>query len=482
VEPLGSCQQSCQKCTWLAPRSSCIFKVTKFLNASSGTISWRVTGTKKNGTRIRKNFADRSDAIQEQADLEVEFAGGEEHRRALRTSLNLDQLLDAESAVQLVGGTSLLKLASHYLGLRARCREKGADLDQAIEFFESRYRPETNSITILNAAEEFLRTRQGLSKATSANYRTGLLLLQKTDPNKLVHTFTIADIEAALSKYRNVRSQRSFRPIFSVFFHWALRHHYTLENPCKRRDKLPKDMTQIAMLSLDESKRLLSASLTYSGGVTAAPVAIALFAGLRPSEIADLQPEDIGEKVIRVSGGKLRRKLKRSVPIPPVLARWLKRYPFDGLPAGWTYKLKQLKKATRAAKWVPDIFRHTSISFQIDRDKNEALTAFNCGTSIQMMNMHYRHSVDDEKAVAQFWRLTPEVILADEKAAVELPVQKRAAWPSKAELRKLVWAKPLTHAAREIGVSDVALRKRCVRLQIDLPPRGHWLRIQNGIA
>lgn len=69
----------------------------------------------------------------------MEFLGGQEHRKALRTSLNADQLLDAESALQLVGGMSLSTLASHYLGLRARCREKGADLDQAIAFFESRY-------------------------------------------------------------------------------------------------------------------------------------------------------------------------------------------------------------------------------------------------------------------------------------------------------------------------------------------------------
>ena len=291
------------------PKKVVHFKVTKFANSSSGTFSWRVTGTTEDGTRIRRNFANRAEALQEQADLEVEFLGGQEHRKALRTSLNADQLLDADSALQLVGGMSLSTLASHYLGLRARCREKGTDLDQAVAFFESRYHPEINSITIINAVEEFLRTRQGLSKATRANYGTGLLLLQKADPNKLVHTFTVAEIESALSKYRNVRSQRSFRLIFSVFFHWAVRHHYALENPCKRLDKLPKDMTQIAMLSLDESKRLLFASLTYSGGITAAPVAIALFAGLRPSEIADLKPDDIGEKVIRVSGGKLRRKL-----------------------------------------------------------------------------------------------------------------------------------------------------------------------------
>jgi hypothetical protein len=34
----------------------------------------------------------------------------------------------------------------------------------------------------------------------------------------------------------------------------------------------------------------------------------------------------------------------------------------------------------------------------------------------------------------------------------------------------------MVHAAKEIGVSDVALKKHCVRQGIDLPPRGYWLR------
>lgn len=68
------------------PKKLIHFKVTKFKNATSGTSSWRVTGTKKDGTRVRKNYSNRAEAVQEQADLEVEFAGGQEHRKAARTS------------------------------------------------------------------------------------------------------------------------------------------------------------------------------------------------------------------------------------------------------------------------------------------------------------------------------------------------------------------------------------------------------------
>jgi hypothetical protein len=92
------------------------------------------------------------------------------------------------------------------------------------------------------------------------------------------------------------------------------------------------------------------------------------------------------------------------------------------------------------------------------------------------MDRHYRNTVDDPTQIDQFWKLTPEAILGDRKLVVELPAKGSLEWPSKASLKELVWAKPMTHAAGEIGVSDVALRKRCVLLGIPLPPRGHWIR------
>lgn len=45
-----------------------------------------------------------------------------------------------------------------------------------------------------------------------------------------------------------------------------------------------------------------------------------------------------------------------------------------------------------------------------------------------------------------------------------------------AELTSLVWAKQLTALAAEFGVSDMAIRKRCDKRNIERPPQGYWLR------
>ncbi len=456
------------------PRQQLRFRLSRFQNRS-GTKTWRVSGTAPDGTRIRKNFTEKADAIQALAELE---GSSEEHvpdRRTIATRLSAAEVADAEAALIKSRGHSLLEIVAHYHSLQERAESRGLSLDAAVAFFERTYQHDVIEISIFNAVEEFVRTRAELTRRTRDGYRSGLMLLVKSDPQKPLRSFNVFDLERVLSQYGKTSTRRSYRRTFSVFFNWAVRHHYCLEDPCKRLDKLPKDLTEIAILSLEEVKRLLWAATHYQDGAAAAVVAIAVFAGLRPSELAELKPDDVGNERIRVTGGKLRRKLKRTVPIAPVLAAWLERFPFCGMPDGWDYKLKQLKNATKAEKWVQDILRHTSISFQTERDKNEALTAYNCGTSIKMMDLHYRNTIEDPKVVQAFWALTPDRVAAA-KPKVTLPTRKRVEWPDKPALKKLVWSKPLMHAAKDVGVSDVALKKHCVKLGIELPPMGHWVR------
>lgn len=449
------------------------FKITPYKN-TAGTESWRVTGTKTDGTRVRQNFAEKAEAIQTLADLEAEVAGYVEVSKTQRTRLSGEELASAEAAILAAAGRDVSTIVRHYLALESRARSRDINLDAALSFVESHYRSEIQTASVLTAYNEFIATRSSGSQKTKEHYESSLKLLLKPDPNKAVHDFTISEIERVLHRYKNVNSQRTYRRAFKTFFYWCVRHHYCLENPCNRLDKLPSDMSKIAALSLEESKRILYAALLLQDGAATACVAIGLFAGLRPSEIRDLKPEDILKDKIRVSGGKLRRQLKRSVPIPGALAEWLKEFPFAGLPKGWDGKMRRLKKATKARKWVQDIIRHTSITFQTERDKNEGLTAYNCGTSIAMMNRHYRDTIDDEKTVAEFWNLTPAKLRA-KPPKVELEIKRRVDWPDKKTLTKLVWQKPLIHAAKDIGVSDVALRKHCVKLCIELPRQGHWL-------
>lgn len=47
-------------------------------------------------------------------------------------------------------------------------------------------------------------------------------------------------------------------------------------------------------------------------------------------------------------------------------------------------------------------------------------------------------------------------------------------WPSAEDLRRMVWERPVMHLARDIGVSDSAVKKHCRRAGVQTPPRGYW--------
>ncbi|MES9990237.1 MAG: hypothetical protein ABW077_20250 [Candidatus Thiodiazotropha endolucinida] len=48
------------------------------------------------------------------------------------------------------------------------------------------------------------------------------------------------------------------------------------------------------------------------------------------------------------------------------------------------------------------------------------------------------------------------------------------------QLFSLIWSRPATEVAKEMGISDVAVGKLCRRLQVPKPPRGYWARVASG--
>lgn len=54
----------------------------------------------------------------------------------------------------------------------------------------------------------------------------------------------------------------------------------------------------------------------------------------------------------------------------------------------------------------------------------------------------------------------------------------RIVWPSKEELEVLVWLKPRSTLAKELGVSDKAIARRCSKFNISQPPRGYWTKLR----
>lgn len=53
-------------------------------------------------------------------------------------------------------------------------------------------------------------------------------------------------------------------------------------------------------------------------------------------------------------------------------------------------------------------------------------------------------------------------------------VNTKISWPSKEELKILLWEKATTQIAKELGVSDTAVSHYAKKLGLSKPPRGYW--------
>ncbi|QYY35405.1 hypothetical protein [Ruficoccus sp. ZRK36] len=451
------------------------FKIEDFRNAS-GNISYRVAGYRPDGERIRKNFRYKADAIEFRARMERECEEGKFDRHLTRTKLTPEQIADAETALSHNPNRTLTEQVLELQALNERITKvSDVGLENAVAFFERHYRPEISSIGIYQSAEKFLASRVGRSPQTINYYRKCLQLLYQGDPNKTVHAFTTRNISTILSAYEHIGSQRSYRRGLNAFFNWAVRAKYCLENPCDHLEALPRQKRNVVILQLEEVRQLLRAAQSYREGELAASVAIMLFAGLRPSELADLKVSDIRTGNLIIYGGKMEGKIKRRVTIVPALEAWLEQFPFTGIPKNWYKKMGTLKDAVQPQEWVSDILRHTSISYQIERDEDIGKVATRNGTSDSMIMLHYRDVVEDPQDVTEFWALTPDA-LKNVPLTGSLPAKQSVSWPDDTELAKLVWEKPLSKLSKDLGISDNAIRKRCIKHNIDLPKNGYWQR------
>ena len=98
-----------------------------------------------------------------------------------------------------------------------------------------------------------------------------------------------------------------------------------------------------------------------------------------------------------------------------------------------------------------------------------------------VINRHPMKNVKLPKANAEVCILTPGQLQALLNKA-RTSMDDRGPWfaLTNTELQKLVWCKPVTEVAEEMGVSDVAVSKRCRKVGIKTPTPGFWNKVRAG--
>lgn len=370
----------------------------------SGSISYRVLGTIAPKSRQRKqHFACLDDALATQAAWKAERLGVKAALRPKITRLTVQQLAQAEAAVELLKdtGLSLIDIARHAFRNPP---------------------PATTPKKPGEAHGEFLADRQPFIGACQhENLRlAGEQFARFVGEDKLLADIATADVRRWLEAKGKVakKTWNAYRNDLSTFFEWCVAkpRAWILGNPVKPIPQHEVLRSLPERLEIDVAQALMR-HLEKNHPEWCLFFAVALFMGVRPdmtngemAKLADAVRRDGAKKylcngVLHITAEIAKDKRPRQTRIPPNVAAWIERYPVsdDALcPGSWvTYG-----KIREKFKIPHDGLRHTAISAHVSMHGSFAEAAHEFGNSEQMIRTHYFNRMTKEEARA-LYAITP---------------------------------------------------------------------------
>ena len=205
----------------------------------------------------------------------------------------------------------------------------------------------------------------------------------------------------------------------SSFFTWCMKgkRRWTANNPCyavEIEGASGEDDREPVVLAVEDCEKLLRAAEGYAGGRLVPYVALCLFGGLRPAEVARLAYSQVNlvDREIRLMGRQTKTGKGRVVGIGETLAAWLEGRRWDGAvpcsgddcravraAAGWS--------GSGDRRWVQDVLRHTAISHYFRESGSYGRTAEQFGNSESIIKKHYQSRVSSEET-RKFYALRPK--------------------------------------------------------------------------
>ena len=374
------------------------FNVIEFQN-KSGSKSYRVDGYKRDGSRVRENFAQEPAARCRQNGLETEYLQGHAETAIQATKLTLDQIRLCEASIVQLGDDwqRILDAVTYWQQHgKQRAVAESPRLDDAVDQYikwldTSPFRDATKShwtirIKVFKGGVRNIR----IADATPEFVEGFLFSLVKREKNPLC--------PSGVDTYRRAISR---------FFSWCIEKKWITTNPARKLTRTRKAETiPPAVLAVKRCKSLLRAAEPEG---LAPYVAVCLFGGLRPFEASRLTWEAVNltDREIRLEANQTKTRKARVVSICDTLAAWLKAHkgkPF--FPVNWRKKFDAVKKAAKITEWPADVMRHTAISHYFRRTGSYGRTAEQFGNSEAIIKSNYQARVASEET-KKFYALRP---------------------------------------------------------------------------
>jgi len=280
--------------------------------------------------------------------------------------------------------------------------------------------PEATRLTVSEAIKLFFDdcTDGALEKGTMREYHSHLDAFEKAFGKRLLIDINKKDITSWLKAIGvKDRTKKNYITSLRTFFAFCFREEMIPKNPALLVRKPKENAKTPAILALEDITKFARYICQHEPRLIA-PIAIALFAGVRMSELFELLWSDINfttqEIHIRKEISKKPKQKERWIIMSDNLIAWLSACPkkegkicqYPSLDNLWKRRRKAFKAATGKA-WPKNGARHSfaSYSWTVGRDLKH--TAKQLGNSPQIAEKNYIAGVEGEKGL-MFIQIVPE--------------------------------------------------------------------------
>jgi len=361
--------------------------------------SWQVDCGTVNGKRKQKSFKTKEEA----KDWARQQKDDVDNNRAAAFELDDAHRMDTLKAYQ--------RLAAGLGTQVADLPRDGASLDAAVVVFLRHSVPKVQQRTFGQLATEYIDAKIGANRRpdTILDIRHRILKIASDFEKTPVHLISTAALQGWLDKsgYKGTTS-RNFRTHLVMFFNYAKKRKLLTENPAYDIEKAAVDEKMPGILTVDECERLMHAAEEHAPEMVP-NFAISLFAGLRPTEVCQIDWSTINfdARRIKVIPADAKRRSLRHVDMSDNLLAWLAAHRRQSGLVHFSRKESEKVRREAKVKWCSDVLRHSYASYHLAMHENAALTSLQLGhRNTGLLFNNYRDLVTREDA-QRFWKITP---------------------------------------------------------------------------
>jgi len=367
------------------------------------------------GKRQRKTFSTLGQARRFAAECERDAKAAAERQTILQRRVGEDDAGKLNAANLRDAITALAKLAGR------------GTLSDAADVFVREYEAQQRDVpTVSELVARYVQASQdqGLRERSVSDLRHRLARFGEVFGSRKVNAVSPAEAKAWLEGLRTRQgkplaalSRQHFRFATSGLFNYAIEMCMASANPMASatRSRRARGSNRLAstaeILTPAEAEALLEAAAGHAPEMVA-PLAIALFAGVRTAELTRMTWErhvSLDKAMVHITSDIAKKRSVRNIKITPTLAAWLAGVPVRAgfvAPQGkaWRTALELVRDKAKLSRWPHNCMRHSFASYHLEAYQDPQATSLILGHrgGDNLLFEHYRTLTTAEDAAAFF--------------------------------------------------------------------------------